>query len=221
MSAAARRASRDATLLSWAAALGAVTAPALALREQCSHDSARAWLSGASRRGLMRRWQPLTEAPSLYTLTRGGIRAAALTGVAPARVSAASARHAIACCAVAVTLERAFAEHRVLGEQALRRESGRWVDGLGPPVHRPDLLLVPHAVGQLPVAVEVELTVKAALRLEQICRGWARSRAVSGVLYVTAPAVHAPLRSAIAASGAEDRVVALPLAALAGGAAIV
>lgn len=63
-----------------------------------------------------------------------------------------------------------------------------------------------------PVAVEVELTVKAPPRLTAICRAWARCRLVDGVLYYAPPAVTRALQRAIDEAQAGDRVVALPLA---------
>ena len=83
-----------------------------------------------------------------------------------------------------------------MGERELRREErergaplasaqlGSGPDG-GPLLHRPDLVLWPNtSADPLPVAVEVELTVKAPRRLLEICRAWARCRAVAGVLYL-------------------------------------
>ncbi len=82
----------------------------------------------------------------------------------------------------------------------------------GPRAHRPDLLLEPASpAGGLPVAVEVELTVKAPERLAAVCLAWARSRAVSGVLYLAAPEVRVPLGRAIARAGAGERLVVLDL----------
>src|SRR5207237_5477139 len=119
-----------------------------------------------------------------------------LDGLQPCRVSPANALHLIACAAVAAGLERCYPDHSVMGERELRRqERARGAPlasarvGSGPageqPLHRPDLVLWPAAAGGgLPVAVEVELAVKAPRRLAAICRGWARCREVAGVLYL-------------------------------------
>ncbi|MFI5005337.1 MAG: hypothetical protein ACHQE6_10025 [Solirubrobacterales bacterium] len=104
--------------------------------------------------------------------------------------------------------------------------------------HRPDLVLWPlerdgsqatgpngsHTTGSDggsppeppggPVAVEVELTVKAPERLEEICRGWARARCVAGVLYIASPEAERAVERAIERSCAHERVVVVPLKAL-------
>jgi hypothetical protein len=71
----------------------------------------------------------------------------------------------------------------------------------------------PEALGPL-VAVEVELTVKAPERLEEICRGWARARCVAGVLYLATPEAQRAVERAIERSQAHERVVVVPLEAL-------
>jgi hypothetical protein len=87
--------------------------------------------------------------------------------------------------------------------------------GGGAMLHRPDLVLWPRAAaGELPVAVEVELTRKAAPRLTAICRAWARCRAVAGVLYLAPPDVHGALERAIEQARAGERVIVVPLDAL-------
>jgi hypothetical protein len=62
--------------------------------------------------------------------------------------------------------------------------------------------------------VEVELTVKSPQRLTEICRAWARSRQVSGVLYLSAPGVERPLARAIETAQTGERIVVVPLDAL-------
>ncbi len=99
--------------------------------------------------------------------------------------------------------------------------------GGGALLHRPDLVLWPGGdeagrcataqqdePAQLPVAIEVELTVKAPRRLAAICRGWARCRQVAGVVYVVSPEVNGPLLRAIEHACAGEQIVVLPLAAL-------
>jgi hypothetical protein len=210
-------------LLRWTAGLGAVSAEALAAREQTSASSARGRLVAAERDGAMRAWRLLRGCPTLYTVTRGGLRAAGVVGLAPGRISPGTALHAAACCEAAVSLEAAFPALSLFGEPALRRREAergvalavqpgmRLPDG-GARSHRPDLLLVgPEATGSGPVAVEVELTVKSPERLAAICLAWARSREVSGVLYLASAQALAPVRRAIASVGAESRIVALGL----------
>ena len=211
-------------LLCWAAILGAVTAEALSAARDVSIGSARSSLAAAERDAQMRAWRLLRGEPALYTVTARGLRAAGIVGLAPARPGPAGARHAGACSAAAVSLAAAFPHWRVLGEPAVRRSEragGAPLARIGVAgaanarAHRPDLLLVPpRPAPRLPVAVEVELTVKAPERLTAVCLAWARSRAVGGALYLAAPEVLAPLSRAIARAGAGERVLALSLDAL-------
>ena len=77
---------------------------------------------------------------------------------------------------------------------------------------RPRPLAATHEHGGGPVAVEVELTIKAPPRLAAICRAWARCPLVDGVLYYAPPPVSRAVQRAIDAAQAGDRVVVLPLA---------
>jgi hypothetical protein len=213
-------------LIQWTARMGAVTAQALAIGRNTSEAAARAQLRTAERAGLLARSRPLARRPALYTLTRAGMRCCGLRGLDPCRVSASGSAHLIACAAVAAALERGYPDHRVLGERELRRDERE----LGVPVasapmgvgshgrsllHRPDLVLWPEEPADgLPVAVEVELTVKAPRRLSDICRAWARCRTVAGVLYIAAPQVERALERAIARADAQERIVVVGLDAL-------
>lgn len=215
-------------ILRWALRLGAVTAEALAQHEGRTIASARARLLAAEGAGLMSRRRILAQAPALYTLTRAGVRASGIRGFEPCRLSVSNAPHAIACAEVAAALERAYPDHLVMGERELRREErdtgaqlasaclGVGPDG-APLLHRPDLVLWPETAAEsLPVAVEVELTVKAPRRLLEICRAWARCRCVAGTLYLAAPEVRRPLARAIEGAQAGARIVAVALDALIG-----
>jgi hypothetical protein len=130
------------------------------------------------------------------------------------------------CSVVAGALERCYADHRVLGERELRRDerelgapvaSARMGPGARgrPLLHRPDLVLWPdRGDAGPPVAVEVELTIKAPQRLIDICRAWSRCRAVAGVLYIAPPEVERALARAIARANAGERIVVVGLDAL-------
>jgi len=219
-------------ILTWMVRLGALTAEALARREACTLASARARLLALVRVGLVSRQQLLAAAPTLYTVTRAGLRASGLRGFEPARVSVAGAPHAIACAAAAAALECAYPDHTLMGERELRREEReagtqlasaclRHAGSGEPLLHRPDLVLWP-AAGQsrLPVAVEVELTVKAPRRLLEICRAWARCTCVAGTLYFAPADVQRPLARALAQAHAGERIVLLGLDALEAGASL-
>jgi hypothetical protein len=218
-------AAEQAAILNWTASLGAVTAEALAERRETTLVGARARLRVLVRAGWLAREQPLAGAPALYVATRAGLRACGAWGIDPCRVSAAGARHLIVCAAVAAALERRYPDQRVIGERELRRDervhgarlaSARL--GPGPAeegLHRPDLVLWPRDLAaQAPVAVEVELTVKAPRRLTQICRAWARCAEVAGVLYLAPPGVARALGRAIEQARAQEQVVVVPLDAL-------
>ena len=217
-------------MVRWVAGLGAVTAEALAHREQISLPAARGRLQAALAADLLASARPLRDWPVLYTVTSAGMRAAGCS-LAACNVSPGNARHLAACAAVAAAMTRCYPEHVVGGERELRREEaehGRRLASAdlragrcGEPLpHRPDLVLWPAGCqsARRPLAVEVELTVKAHRRLEAICRAWARCDLVAGVLYLAAPQVERPLHRAIERAQAQTRVVALPLGAIPGSA---
>jgi hypothetical protein len=209
-------------LLRWTASLGAVTADALAVRQASSLASARGRLSAACRDGLLTRTQLLSGRPALFTLTAAGRRAVGAGASAGCRVSASNANHLIACALVAASLERRYPGHRVLGEHELRareRASGLPLASarLATGPHRPDMvLLAPAGDRSLPVAVEVELTVKAPRRLRAICRAWGRCPQVSGVLYLAGERVEPALLRAVVAARVQERIAVVPLEAVSG-----
>jgi len=206
-------------LIQWIARMGAITAEALAISLDTTPASARGRLQAATRAGLLMCRRPLAKRPTLYVLSRAGMGTCGLHGLGRCSVSATNAGHLIACAVVAAALERRYPDHRVLGERELRRDERE----LGAPVasarmaleshsepllHRPDLVLLPgEPTGDLPVAVEVELTSKAPRRLTDICRAWARCRTVAGVVYIAPPEVRRALERAIARAHAHERIV--------------
>jgi hypothetical protein len=212
----------------WTARLGAVTADALAVRLDATVASARARLRGAERAGLLGCHRPLAGQPPLYTATAAGVRACGERDLQPCRVSASGARHLIVCSHVAAALERCYPDHALLGERELRRAErvhGRplasarigWRHGGDAGVHRPDLVLLPQRVPDgLPVAVEVELTVKAPRRLHDICLAWARAGCVAGVLYLAPADVRRALARAVRSAAAGERIAVLGLDAVPG-----
>jgi hypothetical protein len=209
-------------IVRWTASLGAVTAEALALRLGVSLASARSRLSVAQRRGLLSRERLLAGASPLFTVTRAGLRAADVRGIGPSGVSAGGANHLMVCAVAAAALERCYPDHRLVGERELHRDERECGHSLASVVlgsagsgasrsHHPDLVLWPGGAGGLPVAVEVELTVKASRRLEEICRAWARCRSVVGVLYLATDSVQRALERAIEEARAWEQIVVVPL----------
>jgi hypothetical protein len=213
-------------ILRWIASLGAITAEALARRTEVSVYSARAKLLAAKRRKLLTRERPLMGQPSLFALTRAGLRACEASGIGTCAVTAKNANHLIKCAATAAELERCYPHYRLVGEHELRRDereqgralaSARLGHGAEDSLHRPDLVLWPRrSEDGLPVAVEVELTTKGSRRLVDICRAWARCRAVAGVIYLAPEDVERALLRAIAEACASEQVVVVPLASLLG-----
>ena len=214
-------------IVSWTARMGAITAEALARRHDVTVAAARARLLAAERAGLLARQRPLAGQPALYAATRRGLRACGSQGLDPCSVRPSNAGHLIACAWAAAALERSYPGHRVVGERELRRDErasgaalasaplARRPDGASR-LDRPELALWPCSPRpSLPVAVEVELTVKSPRRLLEICKAWARARSVAGVLYLIAPEVKRPLMRAIADASAGARIVAIPLDTLA------
>jgi hypothetical protein len=219
-------------IMQWVARMGAVTDEALADRLDVTVASARGRLQVLQKAAWLSRKRPLAGQPALYTATRAGLRTAALQGLDPCRVSASNANHLIVCARVAAALERCYPDHLVLGERELRRDErergvplasarlGIAPDG-GPLLHRPDLVLWPEESegedgreGGLPIAIEVELTVKAPQRLAEICRAWARCRCVAGVLYLAPPEVQRALLRATEQAQVGERIAVVSLDAL-------
>jgi hypothetical protein len=202
----------------WTASLGAITADALAIRQGTSTASARGQLAAMRSRGMLLRHRPLADRPSLFTITRAGLRACGERGIEVCRVSPSSASHLIACAAVAGALERCYPGHRVAGERELRREEREHGRPLASAqlgacragetrLHCPDMVIWPDGSNtELPVSVEVELTVKAPRRLLEICRGWARCRTVDGVLYIAPDNVRRALSRAVREARACERI---------------
>ena len=216
-------------ILDWIARIGAAAAADVAARFELSPAQARARLQAAQRAGTLEAVRLLHGQAALHVATPAGLRAAGLAELRPCRVSPAGFAHLREVARTAVALERAFPELAVVGERELRRwesdsarpiataDVGRGPDGL-PARHRPDLVLWPAPLvgqpGARPVAViEVELTVKAPVRLATIVRGWARSRLVAGVVYYATPAAARALARAIAGESAGERVVVAALEA--------
>jgi hypothetical protein len=217
---------RRISLVEWTARMGAVTAESLALREGTSVASARARAVAAAGDGLLLRRRPLAGEPSLYVITPAGLRAAGLRRLGLCRISPSNSMHMIACAAVAAALEGGFPDQFLLSERELLCAASA---AGGPPacarlsngplgstrLHRPDLALCPSdRAGGLPVAVEVELTIKAPRRLAQICLAWSRARNVAGVVYLAPPDVQRALERAIDRVHGRDRIVVVPLRAL-------
>jgi transposase len=188
---------RDRAVVAWVAVIGAVSAQDVMARFGVGRTVGYRRLARLVEHGLLTCSRPVYGQPALYTATREGIVWAGLPQLDPAHVGVATTRHWALCAGLAVKLERSE-RVEVWGEPRLRAAElgaghavassrlGDLPDGR-PRLRRPDLVLFPDAA--LPVAVEVELSVKGSRRLQAICRGWARCRLVSEVRYYAPPHV--------------------------------
>jgi hypothetical protein len=220
------RRSADEEILVWTTRIGAVTVDALACLQQTSSTTASRRLAAAARERLLSRRHLLVGWPALYTATATGMRRSGIEGLGLSRVSVANAPHTIACARAAAALQRLYPDHHVTGERELRRDERNAGAPLASAVldraaghrtrlHRPDLVLWPQpASGGAPIAIEVELAVKAPRRLVEICRAWARSREVAGVVYLASAPAQRALARAIEQASAHERIGVLPLDAL-------
>jgi hypothetical protein len=209
----------ESVMLDWLAGIGAAGLEELAGVAGASRASANARLHGLARRGLVEQVGLLAGEPPLWLVTARGLRTAGRGDLAAPRVSSSGFAHMRECARAAWALELAAeGRYAVHSERELRvwERDGAVVAsaelgyGSRPELHRPDLVLVPDR--GLPLAIEVELTVKAPVRLREIIRAWARSRRVERVVYYAAPAPAKALARAIDAEQAWSAVTVLALA---------
>ena len=230
---------KQARTIAWATALGAITAEALAERDELSTAAARARLDELVGLELLERHSVLVGHSDLYSATIAGRRVARKhadagsytypEGLRTARVTIKDARHTIACASVAAALERRYGGHRVIGERELHRDErkrGRRLasvdirrHGEGRS-HFPDIVIwPPPAPGEpqapLPIAVEVELTLKSRQELTAILRAWARCRYIEAALYYAETVkIEEKLLDVIEELNADDAIVVNPLSAV-------
>jgi DNA-binding Lrp family transcriptional regulator len=215
---------RTMAMLEWLAGLGAAAITEVADVAELSRAAAASRLRRLERDALVSRVHLLHGQPALYVVTRPGLRAIGRADLGPARISSSGFVHALECARVARALERALAgRFTVHSERELRaweRAAGTLIASaeLGfsvaaaVDVHRPDLVCCAAAGSPrtLPLAIEVELTVKAPQRLRAIIRGWARCRRVAAVVYYATPAAARALERAVA----EERAATVHVFAL-------
>lgn len=214
--------STRAELLAWVAGLGAASAESVARCNGVSLASARARLQHCVKLGFLTRSDVLAGRPALYAATAKGLKAVGLTALRRCEPRASNAEHLIACSNVAAGLARFAGGYELMGEcclRALERERRERVasallayDADGEQHwHRPDLVLWRRDGGCLPIAVEVELTLKGHDRLAKICKAWARNGLVGGVIYATSASADAGVRAAVRRACAEGKVVVVAL----------
>jgi hypothetical protein len=204
-------------IVGWLAATGAASNRDLEAVTGSSRRAVAARIRTLEQAGLLRSAALLRGEPALHALTRAGLRASGRTDLEPVAISAASFGHLAAVARAAVALHAAG--EQVGDERDLRaceRAEGRAVASAAVGLarngdtawHRPDLVCWRSG---LPVAIEIELTVKGPLRLRGIVRGWARSRLIEGVVYYAAPAAARALTAAVRREDAGEAVLVLGL----------
>jgi hypothetical protein len=222
-------------MLAWATALGAITAEALSERDGLSTATAKDLLDEAVGLGLLARHALLVGYSDLYTVTSSGRTVARKhsdaggysypEGLRTARATIKDARHTIACASVMAALERRYPDYRVIAERELHREEHTQQRRLGSVSvrrygqtrsHYPDIVLWPPPTAggppPLPIAVEVELTMKSKEELTAICRAFARNRDIEVVLYFAETTkLEERLRDTVERLNAEEIIVVVPL----------
>lgn len=181
---------RDLDVLEFVARFGVIPREAVALWA----GTGRAVTAARERRlreaGLVEVLPGVGDSGRLVLCTRAGLRACGRVELPLPRFSPATVVHSAAAARVAAQLEAAG--RRVLSEReifARERAEGRRVFSAELPsgrFHRPDLILL----GDLPEAIEIELTDKAARRLDEIMRAWrltVAGRQFRGVRYLCSP----------------------------------
>jgi hypothetical protein len=211
---------RDRSVVAWVAVIGAVSARDVMARFGVGRTVGYRRLAALIDHGLLARARLVYGQPALYIATADGVAFAGLGELEPApRQRGVGPALGAVCARLAVVLERRErcevwgeprlrAAERQAGEPVASAQRGTLPDGR-PRLRRPDLVLFPDAA--LPVAVEVELSVKAAGRLQAICRAWARCRFVSEVRYYAPPHVARAVSRAVSVVHANDAIRILNL----------
>ena len=210
----------DQEIVRWLGRIGAASADHVMERFAMSRSWAYERLSSLVRDGLLEQKTLLHRQPGLYLATAEGLRWTQQEHLSVYRVSPGSFRHANEIASVSVPLAGLLPEWRQLSERELRIAEGDELrliasvkvgelPGGRPALHRPDLALV-HRDKQV-LAIEVELSVKAAPRLQAIARAYARARYITHVYYLTEPAPARALSRAITSVRAQDKITVLAL----------
>jgi hypothetical protein len=209
---------RDGELVEWLGRLGAAGVEHVMARFGMGRTVAYRRLAACVQAGVIERARLVHGEPALYVATRLGLAYTGLSQLEVCRVSVASVSHWRACADVALQLA---GEGRVRSVRELRvaeRDAGRPIasaiigelPGGGAKLHRPDLVL--RAPDGSTIAVEVELAVKGATRLERILRGYAHNRQLTGVRYYASPQAARAVRRASRLARTTDLVEVRALA---------
>lgn len=215
---------RDAQIVDWLGRIGAAGAEHVRERFGMHIRVTHKRLASLVADGLLERHKILWGRPGLYCATLRGLRWQGLGHLGVVRVSPGGFEHAWQVAGVAVALRQALPDWRLLAEREIRAleiESSELLASvvlaggeIKPLRHRPDLAAISPS-GRV-MAIEVERSVKAPMRLRQICRGWARARYVNHVYYLALPGPSRALARALDHVKATDRVTVLDIEDVAG-----
>ena len=129
----------------------------------------------------------------LSVATKSGLRASGRQELRTARVSAAALSHDTVVSQLAAAIERSgerlLSEREILAHERAAGEHRLSAHLPGGRFHRPDLVLLDRQ-GAPQEAIEVELTTKAAARLDQLLRAWRDAvieRRLKRIVYRCAP----------------------------------
>ena len=160
--------------------------------------------------------RPWLSAEPVLTATAEGLAACGRDELSVAKVSPSTLRHFSVLAHLAVDLESAG--QQLLSERELRPTSGRWggrdfsiqLPGSSSH-HRPDLI----ALGEPPIAIEVELSPKAGARLDKIVTAWSaavQEGRFGAVRYLCSAEALPYVKRSIDRTEAGDQVALEPLA---------
>jgi hypothetical protein len=221
--------------IAWADVMSAITAEALAERDELSTDVAQERLDETAKLGFLDKQTPLTGYSALYKPTAVGKELARRhvgaggysypMGMRSAQIKIPTARHMIACASAAAALERRYPDHRVSGVRELYRDEREQKRRLASVEvrrngvvgsHFPDMVIWPPSMPgespRLPIGVEIELTIKSKKALVANLRAWARCPYIEVVLYyVETSRIEELLLARIEELKAEEMIVVNPL----------
>jgi hypothetical protein len=199
-----RLSARDVEVLGFIARFGLVSREAVATWAGTGRSVTFARERRLRQAGLIEVGSEFWGAERLIMATADGLRLSGHRHLGAARVSGATAIHEARVALLAAQMERAGAH--LLSERevmAREREEGRRLYSLkiqgGQRLHRCDLV-ADSGDGCPPEALEVELNLKGAERLDLILRSWRRAVAegrFAGVAYHCSPRALAGLRRAV------------------------
>jgi hypothetical protein len=213
---------RDRRMLAFAAEHRFVLAAQIAALLRIGPEAASARLRALRAAGYLSETSLLHKEPALYQSTTAGLRAAGSDLPRPRRVDLSTYRHEAGVAWLTVGAQRGMFGPlaQIVGERRMRSEDGRRGDEPGEMhgvhlggagrdgrqrLHYPDLVVV-TATGHR-VAFELELTLKATRRREQILAAYAADRRIDAVVYlVDHPARRRAIQDSVRRVGIGDRV---------------